>query len=183
MTDFRFDPFEEKFLPTFRTGELYTAKTFSELNNRTGFFLRELPQRRIPSTVNIIGADLAPLAEVSRSTPPGVTEFRVDYSQLFFWSSGFVEVHASRAGEQFSAAYHSLGAGLNASHRADAKFTFNRGVTTTRDTVARSFSAGGLFAVHGLPTVGTARLRAVADAEAETDLVSLGFMNEFTATA
>lgn len=139
--DFRFDPFDEKFLPIFRTGELYTAKTFPELNGRTGFFLRELPQRRIPSTVALTGADLSPLSEVSRTISPGVSEFRVDYSQLFFWSSGFVEVHASRAGEQFAAAYHGLGAGLNWSNRTDARYNVERSVNFEKSLTAVDFRA------------------------------------------
>lgn len=187
-TDFRFDPFRQVFRPVPIVNEPHVAQYFDALG-RVGFFTREACQRRSPSTVVVKDASLATLSEVSRTTVPTYSTYRVDYSALTFWSHSFVEVHETRIGQAFTISYHGLGMGLNSSNRADDRFNLERSVTVQGNATAESLRVLGESILRGSVFLATdtgatisasgARVTNLVTS-ADSDLLSLKAFLDFT---
>lgn len=191
-TDFRFDPFRQVFRPVVQTNEPHVAQYFDALG-RVGFFTREAVQRRSPSSVVLKDSAVVTLSEVSRTTIPTYSTYRVDYSALTFWSHCFIEVHETRIGEAFTITYHGLGTGLNSSNRSDDRFNIERSVSVAGGVTADSMRVLGAAALLGSVFLGIAtgstiscsgqRIQNVGDAVLDTDLLNMQTLLAINASA
>lgn len=175
MTDFRFNPFTFKFRPVNKTGEIKTAQFFPAFN-RVGFFLSETPIRvqGVPIAI-VCGGDT--LAEVSSTATPEENNFRVSYGNLTTGANvGFVEIHASRVGQVATIIYRAIGVNLNASHRADARNTYNRAVHFKKNLTVRGVTIGIVSGVNTI-SAGGVKITNAADAVDAADAVPLGQLN------
>lgn len=191
---YRRDPFTGNFYPRWNEADEVHQAVLQESNGRVGFFLNEAPQLRIPSDfICMLLADEydeygTALRENARLDAPDTDEFRVDYDAEDYFGFGFVEVNASLAGSWFLVGYWGLGtpprwetyynARVHVSQDSaiEGDLIVGRKLAVVDEYDAEMFSAeGAVISAHGN------RVRDVADAVADTDLVNLGDMLEAVA--
>jgi len=106
----RFDEFDDVFLPLLASDEEHTIEFISEIGKH-GFFANESIELRNPSTVSVIEDDTAAFVftEVSKLTAPSTGEYRVSFDAEGFFNTGFIECNAADVGREVLLGYHGLG--------------------------------------------------------------------------
>jgi len=107
----RFDEFDDTFLPLVVTAEEHTIEFIVEIA-KYGFFTNESVRLVTPtSTVSVIEDDSAAFVfvEVSKLTAPDSGEFRVSFDALGFQNTGFFECNAADEGREVLVGYEGLG--------------------------------------------------------------------------
>jgi len=109
--NWRRNPFTTTEYSLYISGETHSGLFFNEFNTQ-GFILRETPRKDAPSSFDLRTASGVIFTEVQASTAVGPLQYHVDYDDggVLQYATGFVELNAADADQNFLATYYGKGA-------------------------------------------------------------------------
>lgn len=132
ISDIRYNAFTGQYTPLFISNEEHVVPSSAPYI----ITLNEKPQQTLPSSVTVIVKETAQtLVEKSKTTIPGVNQFRLNYDEL---ANGQLGVNSAQKGKTLQVSYNGLGTILKKETVGD--IVFNE--TTFTEVIATNYKKG-----------------------------------------